>query len=194
MVNNLRGKRCIFSFLTVLAIFCGFAGIVKGAESVAWSQHTNEYFSISYPSNWMVVDTPVENMPSIEKMVVFSDMNARASINVIVEDISAYNFSLEDYLELSEENLELVSDIMTPINTYKNGNAIKLNVKGVDAYQISYGLNLCNQGVSLEGKNMQILFIKNKKAYVVTYQALNDQFDTFSAYADKAIESFRFTD
>lgn len=121
-------------------------------------------------------------------------MNARASINVIVEDISAYNFSLEDYLELSEENLELVSDIMTPINTYNNGNAIKLNVNGVDAYKIIYGLNLSNQGVSLEVKNMQILFIKNKKAYVVTYQALNDQFDTFSAYADKAIESFRFTD
>jgi len=195
MIYNLRGKSYLLTLLIVLTIFCGITGVVKGDEVAEWNLYSDDYFSISYPDDWFVVENELENMPSIDEMIIFSDMSGSVAINVVIEDLSAYNLSLEQYIELSEMNLELAAESITPINTYSKGNAIKLNVNGTEAYKIIYILDLGNvEGIDIEVKTMQIMFIKDKKSYVITYQAISEQFDKFSAYADKAIESFKFAD
>lgn len=195
MIQNLRKKSILLALVMVLAVFSGIVNIAKGNQVSEWSSYSDDYFSISYPANWMVIENKAQDVPTINEIIIFSEASGNIAFNVVIENLSGYNLTLEKYMELGEMQLELAADAITPINTYTNGNAIKVNIDGADAYKIIYILNLGNvEGVEIKAKNMQVMTLKGEKAYILTYQVLNNEFDNYVDIVDKMIETFKFID
>jgi eukaryotic-like serine/threonine-protein kinase len=148
-----------------------------------WRTYNNSdlKFSIKYPGNWELI----ENYMGVITVIFISPMefeydSFRENVNIIAHDVSEYNITLEEYNELSVEQIkQTITDV-----DIKSNEAFTLN--GNPAYRVEY------TGVQGEStlKWMQIYTIKGNNAYIITLTADIERFDEFAGFTENMINEF----
>jgi hypothetical protein len=176
--------------LTGLLIFilsvtlCAQTAPEKGCSKAAevWKSVNENSYSIQYPENWELNTSGQMGMSFIllSKQLSAEDL-FRENINLIIQDLEGQNIDLDKYVELSEGQIKTLitnSNLMESKRQNENGSEFQKVIYTGD--QGSYHL-----------KFEQNYWIKNGKAYVLTFTGEIDQFDRYKEVGEKIMKSFR---
>ncbi len=139
--------------------------------------------SLKYPDNWELDDSRQLGT----SLILFSPQegdedNFRENVNLIVQDISAYEITLEEYTELS---LEQVKTVIAKSKILENK---PTTLDGIKASRVVY----TGQDNGMDLKFTQVFTIRNGMAYILTFTAEKEKSEKYATVADKILESFRF--
>ncbi len=148
-----------------------------------WLEYTdaNYNFKMKYPATW---STGAE-----QGMLIFKTAKDGAedkfqeNVNVIIQDLSAQPMTLNEFTKLSLDQYGDMGEtvqIITVEDTKLAGSPTKKAVVKMNYY-----------GMPLKLK--QLWFIKDNKAYLLTYTALETTYNAFEDKATQLIMSFEFT-
>jgi serine/threonine-protein kinase len=148
-----------------------------------WLIYNSNEFAIQYPDSF-------ELHTSKEMGTLFYLLSKQSSpfdkfrenINLITEDLSEYKIDLKEYIELSEKQLLGIISESDFIDKKL------ISAHGKEFYRVIYGLSQN----SLNLKIMQYIWVKNKKAYVLTYSAEVEQFANYKPTCEAIMDSFIF--
>lgn len=174
-------KTTLTLFLMCLIAQVSNAQNTKINEKVAWKTYAVQNVKIQYPNNWEL-DTS-KNFGTT--FFLFSPITSptdqfKENINLIIQDISKYNLTFEQYVEAAE------AQIATIINDAKiiSGETVKSNNQNCRK-TIFTG----KQGI-YELKFETYCWIEKGKAYVLTFTCEKKEFDNYINLGDKIMSSF----
>lgn len=110
----------------------------------------------------------------------------KTNINILVQDLSSYPMSLQEYHGLTLYQIEQASG--------ENGfqNEKNTTVSGFPAKEIIYKIfQYTDKENYIELKIKQVYFIKNNKAYLITYTSEPKYFEASLTQANKVFETFK---
>jgi len=141
-----------------------------------WKTLDTTEYSIKYPDSWELNQSGASGT----KFLIFSPLVPSASfrdnINLVIEDLKGKNITLEQYTEFSTGQLkQFLTDFVVHESVTKDGRH-RLVYTGSHS-----GLHL---------KWEQYYWIKNEKAYVLTFTALKDSFDGRLEIVHQMADSF----
>lgn len=139
-------------------------------------------FEMQYPKDWTKSEGEqgtviLVKSPKEDSLDTFTE-----NINVVTEDLSAKDISLEAYMDAAVSNVEKY------IENVDISNQTKTKLGGKDAYVVIY------TGISngLDLKWRQTIAINNKSAYIVTFTALEDDYSKYEKTAQEITNTFKF--
>ncbi len=147
-----------------------------------WETYSKDEFSIQYPKEWELnkagqMGTEFGLFAPVES----DDDKFRENINLVKQDISAYNLDLAAYANLSEKQiLGMFTEAKILESTTKKA-------KGKSFYKMVY---TAMQGI-FRLKFVQYYWVENKKAYVLTFTSEEDKYDKFRSDGEKIMGSFK---
>lgn len=142
----------------------------------------NEKFKIEYPSDWELDESG--NMGT--SFILFSPVdklneNFNTNINLIIQDVSAYNITFDQYVELSEKQIKtMIIDskiVFSDLVTTESNQYQKIIFTG-------------KQGVS-DLKFEQFYIMRGPKVYVLTLTCEKEEFDDFQQLGEQIMNSFQ---
>jgi len=174
----------ILSFLALFYSSAVFAQNENSSESInstEWKKHFEKEFEISYPSNW---NLEIPNDSAI-KFYLYNDLldendQFSENINLLNEDISGHEISLDDYVDFSKKQLASYLDSITFISSETIIN------KNINHHKIVFTVMQNDFPLMLE----QHYYLKNNIVYVLTYTSEASQYESFQGTVDKIIDSF----
>jgi hypothetical protein len=128
-------------------------------------------FSINAPSGWTTTE-------EADVIVMFASPDEFAFINVVVEET---NLALNDYITAAKQELESTFD------DYQLQSERNRNIGGLNCYEIVS--TWVQEGFEIEIR--QVVFIEKGQAFIITYGAFAEDYDTYSPEAEQSIQSFR---
>jgi len=180
-------KLYTFNILLILTLFFSnviFAQNENSSETInynKWKKHIGKEFEVSYPSNWNL-EIPEDGAI---KLLLYSDLidendQFSENINLLNEDLSGYEISLDDYVDFSKNQLESYLD--------------DINFISSESY-INKDTN--HRTIVFTGKQNDFLlifeqhyYLKNSIVYVLTYTSEASQYESFQDTVKKIIDSF----
>jgi hypothetical protein len=171
--------------LTLIFIFSTISGFSQNNPSKQLINFVQEHYKIQYPSSWtldtskkmgtdFIVISPKEN--DTDKF--------RENVNLLVQDLSGQNIDLNKYAEITQKQIK---EMVTDGTIYEAKKMIKPDKS--EYYKMVYGMT---QGI-FKLKFEQYYFIKNDKAFIVTFTAELSNFDSFLNVAEQILNSFVLT-
>lgn len=147
-------------------------------EKLGKTIKTKDY-SINYSSEWKLDETGRQGAAFY---LFYSPTSGKFgnNINLLVQDLKGMGLNLASYTEISESQIN------------DNGKLISSNKKlinGLEFQEIKFEAVFNN----LDVKFLQYYFLKDEKAYVLTYTALKNEFDGLLPEALKIMNSFLIT-
>lgn len=137
-------------------------------------------FSFNYPRNWTKSEAGDSVAVSFVSPQAVRQGGIPASINVTTEDIPG-SYSLQEYTKAAMEGLkDYIQDV-----SIKEEKDITIN--GKQGHMIVYT-------GTVSGKNfmwMQAWTVARNRAYIVTYSAEPNSFNTYKSAADASVQSLR---
>jgi hypothetical protein len=134
-------------------------------------------YSINYPSSWKVDNTGRNNAEFFLFAAPINE-NMGSNINLLIQNLDGMNLDLNKFTEISEKQ----------INT--NGKIISSELKVIDNQEFQELTFEAN----MNGKDMkfyQQYFVKNSKAFIITFTALISQYDKLEKEALTIINTFK---
>ncbi|TVR78591.1 MAG: hypothetical protein EA412_08265 [Chitinophagaceae bacterium] len=106
----------------------------------------------------------------------------RENINLIIQDLKGYNINLDQYVEISEGQINtMITD----------GNIIESErVKGNNNRELHKIIHTGKQGL-FDLKWLQYYWVVNEKAYVLTLTTEINQFDNYLTVGEKIMNTFK---
>ena len=105
------------------------------------------------------------------------------NVNVVVIDLGAVPVDLDIFYRQSRDAVEKSLGAVTFLEEKKE------TLAGQKAYRLIYK----SRQMKAEFKFMQLLCIRGNRAYLLTYTALQEQYDKFLKAAQSIMQSFQFT-
>lgn len=143
--------------------------------------YETEEYQIEYPIDWSLNFSKIGGMSFAVTSPLSSDEDKFSeNINLIIQDLKGLNIDLNKYVSISKEQL----------SSLPQGNVLeskRKNIKGKEHHIIVFKGFL--QEKKLKGK--QLYFIKNEKAYVLTFTAMEKDYNLFIDVANKILNSFK---
>lgn len=137
-------------------------------------------YELEYPADFTVKNIGSATVFSSrveDKKYAFSP-----SVNVVAVDLGGSVSDLDVFYRQSKEALG------RSLGTVKFIEDKKDTLSKTDAYRLVYA----SRQKKADFKFLQVLCVHNNRAYVLTYTALQDQYDKFLKVAQAMIKSFRF--
>lgn len=151
------------------------------SQSDEFKQIVEDDYSISHPSNWELNKSGLMGTSFIVFSPLVSDQDQfRENVNLLIQDLSAYNIDLDQFVEISEGQIETM---------IKNGNLLKSEriKKGDQEYQkVIYTGDQGNFKLKFE----QYYLVKNSKAYILTLTCETQEFDNYHNVGERILDSF----
>ncbi len=185
-MRNMRQFAVIF--LTVLTIFL-----------IACGQNIQKENQVEIPENWKVLNEAfffIHYPDTFEldksgqmgtNFILLSNQTSehdlfQENINLIIQDLKGYNISLDQYVEISEGQ----------INTMiVDGKIIESErVKGENDREL-HRIIYTGKQEPLDLKWLQYYWVVNEKAYVLTLTTETTQFDNYLAVGEKIMNTFK---
>lgn len=150
--------------------------------SFSQKKYSDEKFSIEYPNNWSLNDT----ISSGTKFVIIEDKENEEDIvsenfNLIIQDISHYDFSLAEYIKLS----------IGQIKTACGDDSILVNKliekDNITKHRIEFF-------VKREHKTLYFIqeyHLKDKNAYVLTFTSEIEKKEKYKTVTDNVFNSLK---
>ncbi len=165
----------IFFFLSVF-ISCSDDSSIKYESQKGYSFHYNS-------NNW--------DLKSGQEVTLLVNKEGNKSsfspnINIMVQDLAAQPISLEEYHRLTLNQMEQALGR----NTVQSDKEVRIsgNLAKEIVYTMPQNINMAD---TPELKLKQVYFIKNNKAYLITYTAKMDDFATLLNSANEVFETFK---
>jgi hypothetical protein len=150
------------------------------AQVTRWIKLNQNNYQLFYPENWNY-DSSNKSVAFFLKSKLVSDTDSFSeNVNLIVQDISNYDLNLDSYAELSKKQI----NSMMAHSVILSGEKIKAS--GGTYYRIIFTAE--QEGLKL--KFIQHYYIKQKKAYVLTFTSLESTFDQYATVAQRILSSF----
>lgn len=174
--------KCFLVILLVSTISADLCAQVASAAS-PWKTYDKDGYIIEYPAEW-------EANPMSEGGVKFAILSPladktdsfRENINLLIQDVSAYNLDLDAYAELSKQQIETI------VEGGKVHELQKIEKDGKMLYEMVYvGIQ---SGVALKWK--QYYWVENGTASVLTYTATSAEYDNYLSTATQMMDGFKF--
>lgn len=144
--------------------------------SVDWKTLENSEYSIKYADNWAADQSGQAGTKFILYGPVIEGQLFRNNINLIVQDLAGQNIDLAKYLEISTGQIKTMIASSNILSSKTEKSCHKIVYTGM------YGdYNL---------KWMQYYWVQNDKAYVLTFTADKNSFDTTVSVASQQMDSF----
>lgn len=135
-----------------------------------------ELYSIKYPSFWSVNETPAKKT----KLVLWTDAvvgQFLSNINLMVHNLEGMNLDLDGYTNKSLEQINLKGKLIS--SNRKTNNNIQFHEVVFEMPYENYEL-----------RYMQYYFVKDTKAYVLTYTTTIDKYESLIGEAQQIMNSF----
>jgi hypothetical protein len=174
MITN---KKLLFVLLANI-----FITIPIFAGSVNNNTHSSSNYDIAYPSDWKS-DTSKTMGTDLILFSSLTDSNDtfRENVNVLVQDLSAYDLTLDQYVQISEKQVKtMITDGKIILNERKAG------PRGEFHKMIYTG----KQGV-FNLKYEQHFWLVNKKAYVLSFTCEESQYVKYQQIREQIMNSFK---
>jgi serine/threonine-protein kinase len=167
-----------YLYFIILVLSLNSFGQIKETN---WKTISEITYSIQYPDNWEL---------NIEKsmgtsFILFSEQSSsedkfRENINLIIQNLEGYNLNLDDYVAISEEQ---ISKMVT------NGKIIDSKRSNKNNTEFQKVIFTGKQGL-FQLKFVQYYFIKDEKAYVLTFTCEEIQYEKYIFISDQILDSF----
>jgi len=172
-------------FLAINIVSSGQSQTIKSGDktedSLVWKSLSEDKYEISYPSDWDV-DTSGRMGTNF---FLFSPLSSQTdqfkeNVNLIIQDLTGYNLTLDQYVEISEKQLET----MIPDGKIYSNERIKNDQS--EYQKIIYS---GKQG-AFDLKFEQFYWVIRDNAFVLTLTCEKDQFDGYQEIGEKILNSF----
>ena len=178
--------RKILSILTITTAMVACGQTSQNENQNAWKTFAQHDFTIQYPDNFELNTSGQFGT----RFALFSKDFIRSgvfcpNINLIIQNLTGHNISLDDFVEISESQIETIHIE----GTHTNGSLIESERIKKDNSEFQKIIYTFNQG-ALELIVKQYLMIKNEKAYILTFTARIDQFDNYKDVATEIMNTF----
>ncbi len=138
-------------------------------------------FSINYPVKWTKNDSGQMGTQVIFFSEIEPNDTFRENVNVLIQDLKGQNFTLETYKRTTMQQIKtMVSDHVIEKNE-------TMKAKGEEYHVLIWSGTV--SGNKLKFK--QHSYVKDEKAYVVTYTSTPEGYAKHFAIADSMIKSFK---
>lgn len=169
-------KNTVLACITLLFVSATLFGQTQG-----WKKLTTANYSIDYPANWELS----ESGSTGTNFMIFSPMESpedqfRENVNLMIQDLSAYDLDLDSYTELSEQQ---VGTLFTDAKIIKSK---RMKNQSHDYHMIIYN---GGQGGAMY-TFLQYYWVINDKAYVLTLTCEKDQYKAYKKMGLKIMNSF----
>lgn len=146
-----------------------------------WLTLNEKEFSVSYPKDW---DLDQKGQMGTS-FILFSKPSSpqdlfRENVNLLIQNLAGMNINLDKYVEISEEQIKTMIANSQLIESKRMSGTLPFHK------EIYTG----DQGI-LKLKFEQYYWVKDEKAYVLTFTAEVNQFDTFKQTAEAILKSFK---
>lgn len=162
-------------FVVLCAAFVGFG---QGLTEV----HETDHYKIKYPNNW----TLFEDDDLGEAIHVVAPKSGKEdtfteNVSVIIQELAGYNITLDDYVKLAEKQITETVENSAILSSQR------FVAGSIQSHKIIYKGRI--QGIDL--KLIRYYQMKNEKAYILTYTALESDFEQHKLFGQQILNSFR---
>jgi serine/threonine-protein kinase len=143
-----------------------------------WKSLDEAEFKVKYPGDWELNQTGIAGTKFILFMPSAQPVTFRDNINLIIQDLKGRNMDLKQFAELSKSQVKQFitnANVMTS-ETSADGQKHKIVYSG-------------SQG-QMNLKWQQYYWVKNEKAYILTFTTDQNSFDKRIAAASQVMDSF----
>jgi len=146
----------------------------------------NEYgYSIQYPDNWDLSKSGQMGMSFVILSRLTSEQDKfKENVNLLIQDLKRQNINLDKFVQISE------GQISTMLTNGKLIESSRLNKNNSEFHKFIY---TANQGI-YKLKIEQYFWVKNEKAYVLTFSSEIDQYEKYKKTGEQILNSFRFNE
>ncbi len=152
--------------------------IIKPTISSKIYSNSQYNFSLEYPAEW-------EFEEGLLGTVVFfagpSEPNYQMNVNLVTEELPKI-YSIDDYSKLGELQVKKAH------SDYVNLGELHTNISGLPAIIRTFTVTI----KSVPLKDTQAYFIKDKTAYIITYDIPIDKYDSYIDSFNLAVSTFKF--
>lgn len=166
-------------FLIILVINLNAFGQLKESS---WKTIDESTYSIQYPENWELnISETMGTSFILLSQQTSSEDKFRENINLSIQNLEGYNLNLDAYVAISEEQITKMITNGTIVESkriiFENKTEFqKIIFKG-------------NQGL-FQLKFLQYYFIKDEKAFVLTFTSEETQYEKYYIIVEQILESF----
>lgn len=150
-------------------------------KETSWKTINDNTYSIQYPDNWELnISETMGTSFILLSQQTSSEDKFRENINLSIQNLEGYNLNLDAYVAISEEQ---ISKMVT------NGIIIeskRLNTNNTEFQKIIF---TGKQGL-FQLKFVQYYFVKDEKAYVLTFTCEEIQYEKYNIIVEQILESF----
>jgi hypothetical protein len=150
-------------------------------KETSWKTINDNTYSIQYPDNWELnISETMGTSFILLSQQTSSEDKFRENINLSIQNLEGYNLNLDAYVAISEEQ---ISKMVT------NGIIIdskRLNTNNTEFQKIIF---TGKQGL-FQLKFVQYYFVKDEKAYVLTFTCEEIQYEKYKIIVEQILESF----
>ena len=169
-----------YLYFIILVLSLNSFGQIK---ETSWKTINDNTYSIQYPDNWEL--NTEKSMGT--SFILFTEQTSsedkfRENINLIIQNLEGYNLNLDDYVAISEEQ---ISKMVTNGIIFESK---RLNTNNTEFQKVIF---TGKQGI-FQLKFVQYYFVKDEKAYVLTFTCEEIQYEKYSLISDQILESFLF--
>ncbi len=147
-----------------------------------WKTLEGDKFEIKYPPNWTVDKSGLMG----SSFILFSELsdetdNFKENVNLLIQDLGAYELTLDQYVEISE------NQIKTLITNGKIISSERMKDGEAEYQKVIY---TGKQGIyDLQFEQYYMLIAK--KAFVLTFTSEESQFNNYRKVGEKILNSFK---
>lgn len=155
--------------LVLISVFCFSQNKFK--------TYSKDNYTINYPESW---DLDISGQMNTS-LLLFSKPSSnnddfRENVNIIIQKLGYKNIDIQEYAEIS-------------INQIKSSGKILKNKLINNKYVIEWKAFINQRNLKFK----QYYFVKNRKAYVVTFTAKENEYDNYIREANQILDSFKLT-
>jgi hypothetical protein len=179
MIRYFKSSIMLRGFKTALLFIFLCAGLSFAQQNRIYKNNALGY-QLEYPFGFKIrtIGSAIAFSSEVEdRTFAFSP-----SVNVVVVDLGSGPVDVEDFYKQSKEALE------RSLGNVKFLEDKKDKLAGISAYRLVY----TSRQKKADFKFLQVICVRNNKAYVLTYTALQEQYEKLLKTAQAIIKSFKF--
>jgi len=148
-----------------------------------WKSLVENNYAMQYPNDWELSRSGQMGTSFIVFSPLSSDQDQfRENINLIIQDLTGHQLNLDDYVEISENQLK------TMITDCKIIKSERMKAEKADYQKVIF---TGTQGI-FHLKFEQYYWVVKDEAFVLTFTCEEDQFNKYQALGEHMMTSFNF--
>lgn len=166
------------SFVSILFLFIHLSYSQPSNENIIFSKAN---YKIEYPQNWRLDTSRIMGA----EFFIFSPLESqtdkfRENINLLIQDLTGQNIDLVKYKQITERQISemTVNPKLFESSLIKN--------KTSDYFKTTYAMTQNNFRLKITS----ICFIKDEKAYLLTFTSEYDKYDKYEKNCKEILSSF----